>query len=129
HTVLREWTRLLKHGGNAVYTDPLVVTGPLSSREVAIRSSHGSLLFMPPGCNESAIAAAGLLLVRVEDRTEDLARFASRRLAARDAHRKALERIEGKQAVDRQHELLSVAAALAAERRLSRFLFHVRKAG
>ena len=35
--------------------------------------------------------------------------------------------IEGKEAVDRQHELFGVAAAVAAERRLSRFLFHARK--
>ena len=127
HTVLREWSRLLKPGGNAVYTDPQVVTGPLSSREIAIRSSSGFKLFMPLGGNESAIAAAGLSLIRAEDGTENVAKFASRRLAAREARRKALMEIEGKEAVDRQHELFGVAAAVAAERRLSRFLFHARK--
>jgi SAM-dependent methyltransferase len=126
-TVLREWLRLLKPGGNAVYTHPQVVTGPLSSREIAIRSSSGFKLFMPFGGNESAIAAAGLSLIRSEDGTENVAKFASRRLAAREARRKALMEIEGKEAVDRQHELFGVAAAVAAERRLSRFLFHARK--
>jgi SAM-dependent methyltransferase len=121
--VLTEWSRLLKPGGSAVYTDPLVVTGPLSSREIATRSSHGFVLFMPSNSNESTIAAAGLSLVRVEDRTENLARFAARRLAAR----KALEKIEGKDEVDSQRELFNVAATAAAERRLSRFLFQVRK--
>jgi SAM-dependent methyltransferase len=36
--VLADWSRLLKPGGRAVFTDPLVVTGPISSREVAVRS-------------------------------------------------------------------------------------------
>ena len=125
--VLTEWSRLLKPGGSVVYTDPLVMTGPLSSREIAIRSSHGLVLFMPTSSNESAIAAAGLSLVRAEDRTENLARFAARRLAAREAHREALEKIEGKDEVDNQRELYIVAAATAAERRLSRFLFHARR--
>jgi ubiquinone/menaquinone biosynthesis C-methylase UbiE len=115
--VLAEWSRLLKPGGSVVYTDPLVVTGPLSSREIAIRSSHGFVLFMPSSSNESTIAAAGLSLVH----TENLAKFAARRLAAREAHWEALEKIEGKDEVDSQRELFIVAAAAAAERRLSRF--------
>jgi ubiquinone/menaquinone biosynthesis C-methylase UbiE len=125
--VLTEWSRLLKPGGRAVFTDPLVVTGPLSSREMAIRSFNTFQLFVPLGANEKAIASAGLLLVSVEDRTDNMAKFADRRLAARDARRKALVKIEGKESVDRQHELFSVAASLASERRLSRLLFHVRK--
>src|SRR5215469_6041507 len=116
--VLAEWSRLLKPGGSAIYTDPLVMTGPLSSREIAIRSSHGLVLYMPFSSNERAIAAAGLSLVHVEDRTENLARFAAGRLAAREAHREALEKIEGKDEGDSQRELYIVAAA-AAERRLS----------
>ena len=56
-----------------------------------------------------------------------MAKFAARRRAAREARRKALVEIEGEEEVDRQHELFGVAAAVAAERRLSRFLFHARK--
>jgi ubiquinone/menaquinone biosynthesis C-methylase UbiE len=125
--VLADWSRLLKPGGSAVYTDPLIVTGPLSSREVAIRTFGSFLLLVPMGANERAIGTAGLSLVRLEDRTESMARFAARRLAAREARRKALAEIEGKAEVDRQRELFGVAAALAAQRRLSRFVFHVRK--
>ena len=125
--VLGEWSRLLKPGGSLVYTDPLVVTGSLSSREIAVRSGNIFALFVPPGVNERAIASAGLSLIGLEDRTENMARFAARRLAAREARRKALVEIEGKEEVDRQHELFGVAAAVAAERRLSRFLFHARK--
>jgi SAM-dependent methyltransferase len=125
--VLAEWSRVLKPGGNVVYTDPLVVTGPLSSREIAVRSGDTFALFVPPGFDERAITSAGLSLIGLEDRTENMARFAARRLAAREARRKALVEIEGKEEVDRQHELFGVAAAVASERRLSRFLFHARK--
>ena len=125
--VLAEWSRLLKPGGSVVYTDPLVVTGPLSSREIAVRSFDTIVLFVPPGVDERAIASAGLSLVRLEDTTENMARFAARRLAARQARRKALVEIEGKEEADRRRELFTVAAAVAAERRLSRFLFHARK--
>jgi SAM-dependent methyltransferase len=125
--VLAEWSRLLKPGGSVVYTDPLVVTGSLSSREIAIRSFDSFLLFVPLGVNERAIASAGLSLAGVEDRTENMAEFAARRLAAREARRNALAKIEGEKEVERQRELFSVAAAVAAERRLSRFLFHARK--
>jgi hypothetical protein len=96
-------------------------------RPAKLSRGRGFLLFVPLGGNESAIAAAGLSLIRAEDGTENVAKFASRRLAAREARRRALVEIEGKDEVDRQHELFSVAAAVAAERRLSRFLFHARK--
>jgi cyclopropane fatty-acyl-phospholipid synthase-like methyltransferase len=127
HAVLADWSRMLKPGGNAVFTDPLVVTGPLSNREIALRSFDSFQLFVPPGTDERTIAAAGLVLVTVEDRSENMARFAARRLAAREARREALVKIEGRESVDRQRELFSVAAALSSERRLSRLLFHVRK--
>jgi SAM-dependent methyltransferase len=126
-SVLAEWSRLLKPGGNVIFTDPLVVTGPLSSREVAIRSLNGFHLFVPRGYDEGVMASAGLTLVTSEDRTESVAKFAARRLTAREARRDALVKIEGEESVDRGNKVFRVAAALASERRLSRFLFHARK--
>jgi ubiquinone/menaquinone biosynthesis C-methylase UbiE len=125
--VLAEWSRLLKPGGNVIFTDPLVVTGPLSSREVAIRSLNGFHIFVPRGYDEGAIASAGLTLVTSEDRTESVAKFAAQRLTARAARRETLVKIEGEESVDRWNEVLRVAAELASEKRLSRFLFHARK--
>src|SRR5262245_9124373 len=43
--VLREWGRVLRSGRRAVFTDPVVVTGPVTSDELAIRGSVGVFLF------------------------------------------------------------------------------------
>jgi hypothetical protein len=48
-------------------------------------------------------------------------------VAAREAHREALVRVEGIEKVEREARLLRVAATLASERRLSRFVYHARK--
>ena len=55
-----EWARLLRPGGRLLFTDALVVTGPVSKPEIDIRASLGFYLFVPPGVNEAAVAAAGL---------------------------------------------------------------------
>jgi ubiquinone/menaquinone biosynthesis C-methylase UbiE len=125
--VLAEWSRLLKPGGSVVYTNSLVVTGSLSSQEITLRSAGTFTLFVPAGVDERAIASAGLSLKGVEDGTESIARFAARSRAAREARRQELVEIEGETEVDRRREYLGVVATLAAERRLSRFLFHARK--
>jgi hypothetical protein len=42
-----EWARLLKPNGRLLFTDPTVVTGPLTNAEIAVRSSAGFYLFVP----------------------------------------------------------------------------------
>ena len=46
--VLVDWSRVLKLGGRMLFTDPIVITGPLTNEEIAIRSSVGFFLFVPP---------------------------------------------------------------------------------
>src|SRR5262249_49322531 len=43
--VLAEWRRLLRARGRVAYTDPVVVSGPLDSREISLRASIGSFVF------------------------------------------------------------------------------------
>jgi SAM-dependent methyltransferase len=127
--VISEWARLLKPEGRLLFTDPLTVTGPLSSAEIAVRSSAGFYLFVPPGYNETLIAQRGLRLLVTENVTANMANVAEARRAARASRSVPLRDIEGDQAYERQQEFLAIAARVAREGRLSRFVFVSQKLG
>lgn len=122
-TILAEWARVLKRGGVLVFTDPIVVSGPLTAEEIAIRSSIGFFLFVPPGTDERFLEAAGFDVAEVADRTQNMAETAHQRMAARQRHEADLRSIEGNETYVGQQRFLEVAARLAAERRLSRIAF------
>lgn len=121
--VFRDWARVLRPGGRLVFTDAVTVTGVISAAEMAVRISIGSLFFGPPGLDAELLDAAGFDVDRVEDHTENMASTADRRRVARAAHEADLRRIEGDAPFEGQQEFLAMAAKLAAERRLSRFVF------
>jgi cyclopropane fatty-acyl-phospholipid synthase-like methyltransferase len=121
--VIAEWVRLLKLGGRLLFTDPITLTGPLTSADIAVRSSAGFYLFVPHGYNERVIAQCGLRLLVCEDVTENMAGVAEARRAARGSRSAALREIEGDQAYEGQQEFLAVAARVAREGRLSRFAY------
>ena len=121
--VLKEWARVLKLGGRLVFTDPIILTGPLTSAEMAIRSSIGFFLFVPPGVDEELLRDSGFDVQDVVDRTENVAVTAWKRMKARERLQKDLRTIEGDETFEGQQRFLEVASQLAAERRLSRFAF------
>jgi SAM-dependent methyltransferase len=121
--VIAEWSRLLKVGGRLLFIDPIILTGPLTNAEVAVRSSAGVYLFVPRGYDESVIARYGLRLLVCEDVTANMAKVAEARLAARASKGAVLREIEGDQAYEGQQEFLAVAARVAQEGRLSRFVY------
>ena len=125
--VIAEWARLLKVGGRLLFTDPITLTGPLTNAEIAIRSSAGFYLFVPHGYDERVIAQCGLRLLVCEDVTANMAKVAEARRAARASRSAALREIEGDQAYDGQQEFLEVAARVAREGRLSRFVYVSKK--
>jgi SAM-dependent methyltransferase len=125
--VFDEWARALAPGGRVLFTDPITVTGALSSEEIAIRASIGYFDFVPPGEDERLLRQAGLRPLAVEDATENMAAVADRWLVARAEHGDALREIEGEETFAGQQRFLEVAARLARERRLSRFVYVAEK--
>jgi SAM-dependent methyltransferase len=125
--VLREWSRVLRPRHRAVFTDPVVITGPVTNDELALRSSIGLFLFVPAEVNEKLIQVAGFRLVRQEDVSESAALVAGRWRDARDAHRDDLRRIEGEERFEGLQIFFDAVHRLTRERRLSRIAYVVEK--
>jgi SAM-dependent methyltransferase len=123
HRVLADWACLLAAGGRLLFTDPLTVTGMLGSDEIATRTSIGYGLFVPLGENERLLAEAGLDVIAVEDTTESKAEVARRRHDARAEHEQTLRQAEGDETFEGRQRFFAVAATLAGERRLSRYVY------
>jgi cyclopropane fatty-acyl-phospholipid synthase-like methyltransferase len=121
--VVTEWSRLLKPGGRLLFTDPITLTGALTNAEITVRSSAGFYLFVPHGYDERTVGQCGLRLLVCKDVTENMAKVAEARFAARASRSTALREIEGARAFEDQQAFLAVAARIAREGRLSRFVY------
>jgi SAM-dependent methyltransferase len=124
---LKEWYRVLKSGKRAVFTDPVVITGPVSNEEIAARSNIGFFLFVPLEVTINLIKEAGFKLIRCEDVTENIERTSKRWHASREKHREDLLKIEGEERFEGLQTFFSIVYKLTSERRLSRFVFLVEK--
>jgi len=123
-----DWHRLLKPGGRLLFTDPIVVTGPVTNEEIRVRSSIGFYLFLPAGCNERLLERAGFVVEQLRDVTDAEAVVSARWRDARARRREALAAVEGQEGFDALQRFLDAVCTLSRERRLSRFAYLAYKA-
>ena len=125
--VLREWHRVLKSGRRILFTDPVVITGPVSNEELAARSNIGFFIFMPLEVTKRYIQEASFQLLRCEDVTGNIELTSGRWHDSRQKHRTDLIKIEGEERFEGLQRFLSTVHRLTHERRLSRFVFLAEK--
>jgi SAM-dependent methyltransferase len=121
--VLADWRRVVRPGGQILFTDPIIVTGLLTSEEIAARSAIGFFVFSLLELDRALIRAAGLELVREEDLTGGVANVSRRWRGARERYREQLVAAEGEHAFEDFQRFFDVVYDLSSQRRLSRYVF------
>ena len=122
--VFREWSRVLAGGGRFLFTDAVVVRGPLRRAEALHRGpAMGEFLFTPVGWYEETLADAGFEDIRSEDVTANIVGVTERWHAARAKVEPELRAVEGDERYVEFQQFLATTALVAREGRLARYAY------
>src|ERR1700722_12115758 len=125
--LLRECRRVMKPGARLIFSDALVVNGPITNEEIAARSSIGYYIFVPREENERLIQEAGLSFVEARETTQQAAEISQRWRDARAKRKPALKQMEGEANFEGLQKFLSFVHKLTSSNRLARFLYVAEK--
>lgn len=125
--LLREIYRVLKDRGRFLFTDALVMTGLLTSEEIAVRSSLGVFVLGPAGENRRQLQKAGFDRISEADVTENAVAVSQRWYEARRKRQADLLRLEAENNYRGIQRFLRMVHRLSAEGRMSRFLYTAEK--
>jgi ubiquinone/menaquinone biosynthesis C-methylase UbiE len=126
--LLRESYRVIKPGGQILYTDTHLITGIITFNEIAQRVNVKMHFdFTPPGENERLLEAAGFNLEISKDATENMALISKRMHDARRKYHNELMLVEEEETFENTQRFLLSLHVLASERRLSRFVYVANK--
>ncbi len=121
--VFRELARALVPRGRFLFTDAAVVSGSISSEEVATRSMHGFAQYCAPGFNERTLECSGFIVLEIEDRTQSLLKNAQGRLEARKRYQRDFEQLEGPAGFAQYQAYLQSIISMAERTSLSRIMY------
>jgi SAM-dependent methyltransferase len=125
--VLSEIFRVLKPGGQILFSDALVIGGLVSHQEIATRSSIGFYVYSPPGENERIMGQVGFHEIRATDTTKNATDIAKRWHDAREKRKIDLVAAESEANFEGLQRFLSCVHALCDEGRLRRYLYSATK--
>lgn len=125
--LLAEFHRLLRPGGSLLYTDSVVITGAISSEEIAARSSIGFFLFLPDGENEKMLRGAGFTLLEKQNVTASMIAISANWITSRERWRDELIASEGLEPFGYAQDFSRAVHDISSSGKLSRFLYLARK--
>lgn len=125
--LVRQCHRVLRPGGRLLFTDCMVLAGPVSSEELAVRTWAGASWLTPHGENERLLEAAGFELLSSEDLTESVVAVARKQEEAFGKYREEIVNNLGEGIYDGLANSTAMAGRLAEERRLIRLAYLARK--